>query len=150
MTDVGNRGPLSRTATAVLALAAGVAIANGYALQPSLSAIASEFGVAASRMAALASVTMLGYLVGLAVLVPLVDRFSPRVLVSMQMGALALLLACASLSPGPLVLDAAFFWWARQPRSRRNAAPSPENTRIRNGVVWRWEPCRRAFPPGSC
>jgi predicted MFS family arabinose efflux permease len=109
MTVAGNRVPLSRAATGVLALAAGVAIANGYALQPSLSAIASEFGVAASRMAALASVTMLGYLVGLALLVPLVDRFSARVLIPAQMGALALLLACASWSPGPLVLDAGFF-----------------------------------------
>ncbi|WP_175970624.1 MFS transporter [Burkholderia sp. BCC0322] len=109
MTVAGNRVPLSRTATVVLALAAGVAIANGYALQPSLSAIASEFGVAASRMAALSSVTMLGYLVGLAWLVPLVDRFSPRVLGSTQMGALAGLLACASWSPGPLALDACFF-----------------------------------------
>ncbi|WP_152601991.1 MFS transporter, partial [Burkholderia paludis] len=109
MTDAGKRAPLSRAATTVLALAAGVAIANGYALQPSLSAIASEFGVAASRMADLASVTMLGYLAGLALLVPLVDRFSPRTLVPAQMGALALLLACASRSPGPLALDAGFF-----------------------------------------
>ncbi|WP_321791688.1 MFS transporter [Burkholderia pyrrocinia] len=108
MTDAGERVPLSRAATAALALAAGVAIANGYALQPSLSVIASGFGVPASRMAALASVTMLGYLVGLALLVPLVDRFSPRTLVPAQMGALALLLACASWSPGPLALDASF------------------------------------------
>ncbi|MCQ4437597.1 hypothetical protein NO135_21610, partial [Clostridioides difficile] len=84
MTGAGNRVPLSRTATVVLALAAGVAIANGYALQPSRSAIAREFGVAASRMAALASVTMLGYLVGLVLLVPLVARFRPRALISAQ------------------------------------------------------------------
>ncbi|MBN3792952.1 MFS transporter [Burkholderia sp. Ac-20353] len=100
---------LSSAATATLALAAGVAIANGYALQPSLSVIASDFGVSVSRMAALASMTMLGYLVGLALLVPLVDRFSPRTLIPAQMGALALLLACVSQSPGPLALDVGFF-----------------------------------------
>lgn len=99
---------LSRTAIAMLALAAGVAIANGYALQPSLSAIAGSFGVPAARMATLASVTMLGYLAGLALLVPLVDRFGPRTLIPAQMGVLAALLACASLSSTPFALDACF------------------------------------------
>ncbi|WP_175849405.1 MULTISPECIES: MFS transporter [Burkholderia cepacia complex] len=108
MTATGPHAYLSRTAIAMLALAAGVAIANGYALQPSLSAIAGDFGVSAARMATLASVTMLGYLAGLALLVPLVDRFGPRTLVSAQMGVLAALLACASLSSTPFALDACF------------------------------------------
>ncbi|MBR8498681.1 MFS transporter, partial [Burkholderia cenocepacia] len=86
MTVAGPPAYLSRTAIAMLALAAGVAIANGYALQPSLSAIAGDFGVSAARMATLASVTMLGYLAGLALLVPLVDRFGPRTLIPAQMG----------------------------------------------------------------
>ncbi|AQQ28334.1 MULTISPECIES: MFS transporter [Burkholderia cepacia complex] len=108
MTVAGPHAYLSRTAIAMLALAAGVAIANGYALQPSLSAIAGDFGVSAARMATLASVTMLGYLAGLALLVPLVDRFGPRTLVSAQMGVLAALLACASLSSTPFALDVCF------------------------------------------
>ncbi|MDI9649082.1 MFS transporter, partial [Burkholderia cenocepacia] len=108
MTVAGPPAYLSRTAIAMLALAAGVAIANGYALQPSLSAIAGDFGVSAARMATLASVTMLGYLAGLALLVPLVDRFGPRTLIPAQMGGLAVLLACASLSSTPLALDACF------------------------------------------
>ena len=108
MTVAGPHAYLSRTAIAMLALAAGVAIANGYALQPSLSAIAGDVGVSAARMATLASVTMLGYLAGLALLVPLVDRFGPRTLVSAQMGVLAALLACASLSSTPFALDVCF------------------------------------------
>ncbi|KML49327.1 MFS transporter [Burkholderia cepacia] len=109
MTVAGQSPHLSRAAIAALALAAGVSIANGYALQPSLSVIASDFGVPASRMTTLASVTMLGYLAGLALLVPLADRFSPRTLISAQMGMLALLLACASWSSGPLTLGIALF-----------------------------------------
>ncbi|WP_175998652.1 MFS transporter [Burkholderia stabilis] len=109
MTDAGQSAHLSRAAIAALALAAGVAIANGYALQPSLSVIAGDFGVPVARMAALASVTMLGYLAGLALLVPLADRFSPRTLIPMQMGLLAVLLACASRSSGPVALDIVFF-----------------------------------------
>lgn len=108
MSVAGKSEPLSPAAVVALAVAAGVAIANGYALQPSLAAIARDFGVPASRMTALASMTMLGYLVGLALLVPLVDRFSPRALVPAQMGVLAVLLAGASAAPGPFALDASF------------------------------------------
>ncbi|WP_233870590.1 MFS transporter [Paraburkholderia adhaesiva] len=104
-----NSARLSGAAVATLALASGVAIANGYALQPSLSDIARDFGVSASRMTTLASMTMLGYLAGLALLVPLVDRFSPRGLIPAQMGALALLLVCASVAAGPVALDIGFF-----------------------------------------
>lgn len=109
MTVTDKSARLSGAAVATLALAAGVAIANGYALQPSLSDIARDFGVSVSRTTPLASMTMLGYLVGLALLVPLVDRFSPRGLIPAQMGALALLLACASVAAGPVALDIGFF-----------------------------------------
>lgn len=109
MNAAGQDARLSGAAVAALAIAAGVAIANVFALQPSLSGIALDFGVPASRMTTVASMTMLGYMAGLALLVPLADRFSPRALVPAQMGALALLLACASASPGPAVLDFGFF-----------------------------------------
>ncbi len=99
---------LSRAATAVLAVAAGGAIANDYALQPSLATIASDFGVPVALIATLASAAMIGYLVGLALLVPLVDRVSPRALIPGQLAALALTLALAAAAPSPAVLIGCF------------------------------------------
>lgn len=109
MNAAGQDARLSGAAVAALAIAAGVAIANVFALQPSLAAIAADFSVPAARMTSVASMTMLGYVAGLALLVPLADRFSPHALIPAQMGALALLLACASASPGPAALDCSFF-----------------------------------------
>jgi predicted MFS family arabinose efflux permease len=99
---------LSRTAVAVLAVAAGGAIANDYALQPSLPDVARDFGVPVQLITTVASAALIGYLVGLALLVPLVDRVSPRVLIPSQMAALALALVLAAAAPGPGALIAGF------------------------------------------
>lgn len=99
---------LSSTAVVVLAVAAGSALANDYAMQPSLSEVASDFRVPISVITAVASFTMLGYLLGLVLLLPLVDRVSPRTLISGQMGALAIALALAAVAPNPCVLIACF------------------------------------------
>ncbi|WP_440534645.1 MFS transporter [Variovorax sp. YR566] len=99
---------LSSTTIAVLAAAAGGAIANNYALQPALADIAADFRVPVSLITTVASATMLGYIVGLALLVPLVDRISPRVLIPGQMAALALALVLAAAAPSPVVLLGCF------------------------------------------
>lgn len=99
---------LSSTAVTVLAVAAGGAIANDYAVQPALAQIARDFGAPLGLIATVASAAMLGYLVGLALLVPLADRFSPRALIAAQLLALSAALALAATAPNPSVLIGCF------------------------------------------
>ncbi|HDR9199767.1 MFS transporter [Burkholderia vietnamiensis] len=99
---------LSGRAVAVLSIAAGGAIANDYAMQPALSFIAADFGVPVAPITAVASGAMIGYLLGLVLLVPLVDKLSPRTLIPGQIAALACALALAAYAPGPDALIACF------------------------------------------
>ncbi|VWB26866.1 major facilitator transporter [Burkholderia aenigmatica] len=99
---------LSGRAVAVLSIAAGGAIANDYALQPALSIIAADFEVPVAPMTAVAAGAMVGYLLGLLLLVPLVDKLSPRALIPGQMFALACALVLAASAPGPDALIACF------------------------------------------
>jgi predicted MFS family arabinose efflux permease len=100
--------PLSGAAVAALAVTAGVAIANDYAMQPALADIAADLHVPASQVTLVASGTLLGYIAGLAVLVPLVDRISPRTLICWQMAVLATTLALAAAASAPAALIGCF------------------------------------------
>lgn len=91
--------PLSAGVVVLLAIIAGGAIANNYAIQPSLSAIAQDFGTTPSAISLTVSAIMFGYLAGLALLVPLADRVDPRGLISGQLVALATALTAASAAP---------------------------------------------------
>ncbi|RQT35810.1 MFS transporter [Burkholderia contaminans] len=107
--NAGDRNArVSSTAVAVLAIAAGGAIANDYAIQPALSDVARDFSVPVTLITTVASSTMIGYLLGLVLLVPLVDRVSPRALIPGQMGALALALVLAAAAQRPAVLIGCF------------------------------------------
>nr|WP_202031729.1 MFS transporter [Paraburkholderia sacchari] len=99
---------MSGRAVVVLSIAAGGAIANNYAIQPALSFIAADFGVPVAPITAVASGAMTGYLLGLVLLVPLVDKLSPRALIPGQMFALAFALVLAAWAPGPDALIACF------------------------------------------
>ncbi|WP_245790626.1 MFS transporter [Streptomyces monashensis] len=87
---LGDRLPL------VMALACGVAVANGYFPQAVTPLIARGFAVGQDSAAVLATVTQLGYAAGIFLLVPLGDRLSRRPLVT----ALLLVTACALLAAG--------------------------------------------------
>lgn len=104
MTAPGQANTLSSRDIALLAMVAGGAIANGYAIQPSLSTIAHEFHVPVEHVSLVSSVSMLGYLAGLVLLVPMVDRVNPKVLIAGQMAALGLFLALASGAGTPFLL----------------------------------------------
>jgi len=99
---------LTRAAVFVLAVVAGGAIASDYALQPALSEIASEFDVRVPVITSIASSAMVGYILGLALLVPLVDSVGARRIIPCQLSALALTLSIAALAPGPVTLLACF------------------------------------------
>lgn len=91
--------PLSVGVVGLLAITAGGAIANNYAIQPSLGAIAKDLGSTPSAISLTVSGIMLGYLVGLALLVPLADHVNPRWLIPSQLVALAAALTAASVVP---------------------------------------------------
>jgi len=98
---------LSRTAVVVLAVAAGAAIANDYALQPAVGAIAVSMDATTARIAQAVAAAFAGYLAGLVLLVPLADRVSARTLLSAQLAALAGCLALAAASSTPAMLTVA-------------------------------------------
>lgn len=107
-TESAQHGRLTGRALAVLSVAAGSAIANNYAMQPALSAIAADFGVGLGPMTGVISGAIIGYLIGLVLLVPLVDRVSPRALIPGQILVLACSLVLAAWAASPQALIGCF------------------------------------------
>ncbi|HEY3239289.1 MAG TPA: MFS transporter [Acidimicrobiia bacterium] len=93
-------GILGRRLVVVLALTAGVAVANLYYAQPLLPTIAREFGVGSGTAGMTITVSQLGYAAGLAFIVPLGDIVDRRRLVSAALGVTAVALAGAAAAPG--------------------------------------------------
>ncbi|NTX38794.1 MFS transporter [Myxococcus sp. CA033] len=89
---LGGRGVL------FLAAAAGVATSTSYVVQPELTRIAADLGASLATTSTAAGLPILGYMFGLALLVPLVDRHPARQLVSVQLAVLSLSLALAALA----------------------------------------------------
>lgn len=83
---------LSRGTTLVLALAAGLAVANVYFAQPLLEAMARDFGIAPAVIGGVVTLTQVGYGIGLVFIVPLGDLVERRRLIVSQglMSAVAL------------------------------------------------------------
>lgn len=86
-----------------LALAAAVATSTSYTVQPELSRIAHDLGTTLVLASGAAGLSILGYMFGLALLVPLVDRLPAHRLVPVQLGILALGLIVASVAPNVYV-----------------------------------------------
>ncbi len=90
---------MSRTMTALFAVAGGAAVANTYWAGPLLRDIAETIDVSTGDAGLLVTVTQVGYALGVFLLVPLGDRFNPRRLVPAVMAACAAALAAAGLAP---------------------------------------------------
>ena len=98
---------ISRRLVLLLAVACGAAVANLYYVQPLLSLLGHAFGVSDSTAGLLVTCSQVGYVVGLALLVPLGDLLERRRLISrVLLGAAAAAAACAA-APSFLVLAAA-------------------------------------------
>ncbi|AYF74881.1 MFS transporter [Nocardia yunnanensis] len=92
------RGTVLRTPVVwFMAVAAGVGTASMYPLQPAVAGVAGALRVSVAAVGVALACGPIGYLVGLALLVPLVDRVAPRAVVSAQFGVLAGALACTAL-----------------------------------------------------
>ncbi|MFG1671654.1 MFS transporter [Streptomyces sp. Y7] len=100
--------PLPRGGTFFLASIAGTAIANNYAVQPALTAVAADLDVPAPVIGLVPTAALVGCMIGFAVLLPLTDHLAPARLVAAQLGALTVALALAAAAPGPVPLLAAY------------------------------------------
>ncbi|TXS53933.1 MFS transporter [Streptomyces sp. uw30] len=100
--------PLPRGGTLLLASIAGTAIANNYAIQPALTAVAADLSVPASVIGLVPTAALVGCMIGFAVLLPLTDHLAPSRLVTAQLCALAVALVLAAIAPGPVPLLAAY------------------------------------------
>lgn len=99
--------PLSRALVALMALAAGAAVANIYYAQPLLNTIAHDFSVSDGTAGLIVTASQVGYAAGLVLLVPLGDLLERRRLITRIMLLTVLALAATAASPGFAVLAAA-------------------------------------------
>ncbi|MEU9449845.1 MFS transporter [Streptomyces sp. NPDC048277] len=100
--------PLPRGGTFLLAVIAGTAIANNYAVQPALTAVAADLDVPLSVIGLVPTAALAGCMTGFALLLPLTDHLAPNRLVTAQLTALATALALAAAAQGPVLLLAAY------------------------------------------
>lgn len=100
---------LSRGLVLLMAAANGLIVANLYYLQPVLADVARTFGVTEGEVGIVATLSQLGYAVGLLLLVPLGDTRNRRALVLRLLLAVALALLGVALAPNlPLLALATF------------------------------------------
>nr|WP_242404632.1 MFS transporter [Janthinobacterium agaricidamnosum] len=95
----------SRGKIVMMAIIAGAVITNIYCTQPILPLIASGLGVDLSTVDLVAGAALLGFATGLALLLPLGDRFDRRKLVLGQIAAAFCFALAAAFAPGiwPLI-----------------------------------------------
>ncbi|HUA05339.1 MAG TPA: MFS transporter [Solirubrobacteraceae bacterium] len=90
---------ISRPLVMLLALTCGAAVANLYYAQPLLHTIAHAFSVSSGTAGLLVTVSQAGYVVGLALLVPLGDLLERRALITAMLLIAALGLGLAGAAP---------------------------------------------------
>ncbi|MEU9168703.1 MFS transporter [Streptomyces sp. NPDC048420] len=98
---------LGRGLPLVMALACGVTVANAYFPQAVTPLIARSLDVSDGTATTLATVTQLGYAVGIFLLVPLGDRLPRRPLITVLLAVTSVALLTAGLAPGIGLLLAA-------------------------------------------
>lgn len=99
----------SRGRIAMMAIIAGAVITNIYCTQPILPLIKARLGVDLTTVDLVAAAALLGFSTGLALLLPLGDRFDRRKLVLGQIALAFVFAAAAAISPGIWTLIAASF-----------------------------------------
>jgi len=100
MNTMSAPAPLSASVTRLLALAAGMAVANSYYNQAFLSHIESDFALAAGSVNLIPVLTQAGNAAGVLFLAPLGDRLERKSLILMTISALVIALISAAFAPG--------------------------------------------------
>jgi predicted MFS family arabinose efflux permease len=90
---------ISRSTTVIFAVAAGVAVANIYYLQPILAVIASDLHATPRTVGFVAMALQVGYAIGILAFVPLGDLVQRRGLIVGLFGVAAVCLGCAAIAP---------------------------------------------------
>jgi predicted MFS family arabinose efflux permease len=98
---------ISRRLVLLLAIACGASVANLYYAQPLLHTLGHAFHVSNGAAGLLVTVTQVGYVIGLALLVPVGDLRERRTLISGILLVTALALAVAAAAPSIEVFAAA-------------------------------------------
>jgi predicted MFS family arabinose efflux permease len=99
----------SRGKIVMMAIIAGAVITNIYCTQPILPLIKASLGVDLATVDLVAAAALLGFATGLALLLPLGDRFDRRKLVLGQIAFACIFAIAAAISPGIWALIAASF-----------------------------------------
>jgi predicted MFS family arabinose efflux permease len=99
----------SRGKIVMMAIVAGAVITNVYCVQPILPLIKAGFGVDLTTVDLVAGASLLGFSTGLALLLPLGDRFDRRTLVLGQIALAFVFAVGAAFAPGIWALIAASF-----------------------------------------
>jgi predicted MFS family arabinose efflux permease len=99
----------SRGKIVMMAIIAGAVVTNVYCTQPILPLIKAGFGVDLTKVDLVAAAALLGFSTGLALLLPLGDRFDRRKLVLGQIALAFVLAIAAAFSPSIWTLIAACF-----------------------------------------
>ncbi|MGA8372637.1 MAG: hypothetical protein WB765_21085, partial [Acidimicrobiales bacterium] len=96
---------MSRGLVLLFAIACGVAVANLYYAQPILDTIAKAYGASSGTAGLIVTVTQIGYVVGLSLLVPVGDLVARRRLVPavLAVASAGLIASAAAPSIGVLI-----------------------------------------------
>jgi len=100
------QGPMSRPLVALFACASGLSVANVYYAQPLLDALAADFAIGRAAIGAVITVTQVGSVLALLLLVPLGDLLPRRRLMLAQLLALTAALAGVSFASNATALMA--------------------------------------------
>jgi predicted MFS family arabinose efflux permease len=100
-------GGVSRGLVLLLAVACGATVANLYYAQPLLNTLARAFSVSQGTAGLLITISQIGYVLGLALLVPSGDLQERRGLISVALVVTAAGLVVAAVAPGFAVFAAA-------------------------------------------
>ncbi len=95
---------LRRSVVWFMAVAAAVGTAAIYPLQPAIAEVAGSVGASVTAIGTALACGPVGYLLGLALLVPLVDLLSPKIVLALQFAALAAAFALNAAATTPWML----------------------------------------------
>lgn len=93
----------------LMAIGAAVGTSAIYPLQPAIADVASSMELSTASVGTALACGPAGYLIGLGVLVPLVDRFAPRNVVGCQFIALGVAVALSAVAPNAWLLGLGVF-----------------------------------------
>src|SRR5258708_30865028 len=93
----------------ILAIASAMSVANLYYIQPLLADIGRTFAASESSVGFIATLTQLGYALGLLLIVPLGDSFDRRDLVTFTLAAVTVALIATAAAPNITFLAIASF-----------------------------------------